>query len=95
VPFGGFAESQEERLTNLLRAQRQKNEILDLIRVCERRIKEFDFACSNNYEEQVQKHADACVTWTGTASKDCGRKNTKHHVHDNQISNVTISYRGG
>jgi hypothetical protein len=55
VPFGGFAEWQEERLTTFLRAQRQKNEILDLIRVCGRRIKEFSFARSKNDENTLMR----------------------------------------
>jgi hypothetical protein len=96
VPFGGFAELQEEHSTTSLRAQRQNNVIFNLIGACGRRVKEIAFAGSKNDQEQVQKYADICVTRTHIASQDCGRNNKEHDAHDEQISKVIIiSYLGG
>jgi hypothetical protein len=87
---------QEEHSTTFLRAQRQNNVIFNLIGVCRRMVKEFGLTGSKNDQEQVQKHADMCLTWTRMASQDCGRNNMGHHAQDEQISNVIIiSYRGG
>ena len=62
MPFGGFAELQEENSTTLLRAQRQTNVIFNSIGVRRRRVKEYGLAGSKNDHEQVQKQADMCVT---------------------------------
>ena len=82
VPFGGFADFQQEHSITFLRAQRQKNEVLNMISVRGRRVNEIGFAGSKNDEEQVQKHADMCVAVIITASQDCGRNNTGRHAHD-------------
>jgi hypothetical protein len=59
-------------------------------------VEEFGFAGSKNDQEEVDRHADMCVTWTRIASQDCGRNNTGHHAPDEQISNVIIiSHCGG